>query len=93
MRSSSRIVRTAKYLLSDITHFSRLVIKLPLRNYQIEPLQHVIRSILFYEGLEFLIIMPRQSGKNEAIAQLLTYLMHLFQKLGGNIVYGAAGDG
>lgn len=89
---TSRIVTTAKYLLSDIAHFSKLVIKVPLRSYQIEPIQAVIRSVLFYEGHEFLIIMPRQSGKNEAVAQMLTYLLTLFQMLGGNIVYGAIGD-
>lgn len=92
MPSTSRVVRTAKFLLSNIANFSNLVIKLPLRSYQLEPLQPIIESVLFGYGREFLIIMPRQSGKNEAIAQLLCYLLHLFQYLGGNIVYGAVGD-
>ena len=88
----SRIVRTAKYLLSNIRHFSNLVLKVPLRAYQLEPLQHVIESVLFRQGLEFMVVMPRQSGKNEAVAQLLTYLLTLFQYTGGNLIHAAMGD-
>jgi len=33
------------------------------------------------------------SGKNEAIAQLLAYLLNLFQRVGGHIIYGAIGNG
>jgi hypothetical protein len=43
--------------------------------------------------MEFLLIFPRQSGKNEAIAHLLVYLLNLFQRVGGSIVFGAIADG
>jgi hypothetical protein len=89
----SLLARTAKRKLSDITHFSNLVIKVPLRPYQLTPLQPVIDSILHQRGTEFLVIYPRQAGKNEAIAQLLVYLLNLFHRVGGNIVYGATADG
>ena len=86
------IVRGARFLLSDITWFAHLVIRQPLRSYQIAALRPIIQSILNQDGYEFLLVFPRQSGKNEAIAQLLTYLLNLFARTGGNIVYGATGD-
>lgn len=52
----------------------------------------VLDSVLNRKGYEFLLVFPRQSGKNEAVAQLLAYLLNLFQRVGGNVVYGALGD-
>lgn len=83
----------AKAILKEIPLFSRHVLKMPLRHYQIAPLQRVIDSILTGAGDEILIIFPRQAGKNEALAHLLAYLLNLFQRSGGTIVYGAIGDG
>jgi hypothetical protein len=90
---TSRVVRAAKALLSDMERFSSLVLRRPLRHYQLEPLRAIVDSVLNRKGLEFLLIFPRQSGKNEAVAQLLVYLLNILQRVGGNIVYGATGDG
>jgi hypothetical protein len=38
-------------------------------------------------------VFPRQSGKNEAVAQLLVYLLNLLQQQEGQMVFGAVGDG
>lgn len=89
----STATRAAKTLLREIQHFSRLVIGMELHPYQLTPLRHIIDSILNRDGREFLLIFPRQSGKNEAVAHLLVYLLNIYQKAGGNIVYGAIGDG
>ncbi|WP_374687472.1 hypothetical protein [Promineifilum sp.] len=83
----------AGYVLDDIERFSRLVIGLPLYEYQVEPLRAVIDSVLHRRGREFLLVFPRQSGKNEAVAHLLVYLLAVMQRRGGQIVYGAVGDG
>lgn len=88
-----RMVAVAKRLLSNIELFSRYVLRLPLRRYQLEPIQAVLDSVLHRRGLEFLLVFPRQSGKNEVVAHLLVYLMNLFQRVGGNMVFGAIGDG
>jgi hypothetical protein len=88
----SFVVRTFRQVVIDIDTFSRVVLEAPLRSYQLAPLRAVLDSVLSKEGLEFLLVFPRQSGKNEAVAQLLTYLLNLFQRIGGNIVYGATGD-
>ncbi len=76
-------------LLTDITRFSELVLRLPLRPYQIRPLRAILSSVLRRQGLEFLLVFPRQSGKNEAVAHLLAYLLNIYRRAGGNIVYGA----
>lgn len=79
--------------LATIENFSRYILNFPLYQYQIKPLLAVIQSVLHHQGLEFLLIFPRQSGKNEAVAHLLVYLLNLYQRTGGQIVYGAIGDG
>lgn len=87
-----RIQTIAKKILGRIDLFSHLVLGIPLYSYQVKPIVAVIDSIINHRGLEFLIIFPRQSGKNEAVAQLLVYLLNIFQRTGGNVVYGAIGD-
>lgn len=72
--------------------FSELVLKMPLRPYQIETIIPITESVLRKLGREFLIVMPRQSGKNEAIAHMLVYLLNVLQRIGGNIIYGGLGD-
>ncbi len=89
----SRIGRAARLLLNDISLFSKIVIRVPLYDYQLRPVRLVLESVLRKEGLEFLLVFPRQSGKNEAVAQLQVYLLNLFQRIGGNMVFGATGDG
>jgi len=42
---------------------------------------------------DFLLIFPRQSGKNEAVAHLLVYLLNLLQRSGGAIGDGGKGNG
>jgi hypothetical protein len=87
----SRVAAAAKKLLGDIRYFSSLVIRIPLRQYQLTPIHAVLDSVINRRGLEFLLVFPRQSGKNEAIAQMLAYLLNLLQRVGGNIVYAAIG--
>ncbi len=83
----------ANAILTDIEQFSRHIIGVPLYPYQVEPLRAIIDSVLRRRGREFLLVFPRQSGKNEAVAQLLVYLLVILQRRGGQIVYGAVGDG
>ena len=89
----SLISTAARAILSRIEYFSRAVLRLPLRQYQTDPATAVIKSVLHQQGLEFLIVMPRQSGKNELVAHILVYLLNLYQRTGGNIVFAAIGDG
>ena len=80
------VTTTAKYFLSDISVFSRLILERPLRAYQLEPAYHILQSILHGRGLEFAVVMSRQAGKNELTAQLEAYLLNLYHVRGGQIV-------
>ncbi len=53
---------------------------LTLRAYQAEPAQAIIDSVLGKQGGNFVIIFPRQSGKNEIQAQIQAYLLTVFSK-------------
>lgn len=83
----------ARAILKDIGRFSRIVLGMRLYSYQVDPLRAIIDSVLSRKGYEFLLVFPRQSGKNEAVAHLLVYLLVLLQRRGGQIVFGAIADG
>ena len=83
----------AKTVLRRIDLFSRHVLRVPLYGYQLRPLHAIVDSILNQKGQDFLLVFPRQSGKNEAVAHLLIYLLNLLQRRGGAIVFAAIGDG
>ena len=83
----------ATLLLRRIDLFSRHVLGIPLYAYQLAPLQAILDSVLNRRGHDFLLIFPRQAGKNEAVAHLFVFLLNLLQRSGGSIVFAAIGDG
>jgi hypothetical protein len=87
-----KVVAATRHVLLDIESFSRYVLKTPLYAYQLDPARAIMESIAGSRGDEILLIMSRQSGKNETVSQLLTYLLNLLHRTGGNIVYAAIGD-
>lgn len=56
------------------------------RPYQLPPLSAIVDSVRRRLGRSFIVVFPRQSGKNEIQAVLISYLMFLFQNEGGDIV-------
>ncbi|HEY5269445.1 MAG TPA: hypothetical protein VII97_03855 [Anaerolineales bacterium] len=64
-------------LVTRLEDFSRFGIGIPLRPYQQEVADAILKSILGRLGLSFVIIFPRQSGKNEAQAHIEAYLLCL----------------
>ena len=81
------MIQRLKKVLLSIQLFSALVIMLPLYGYQVAPANAVIDSCLNRKGMEFLWVFPRQSGKDETIAQLCTFLLTLFHRLEACIVH------
>ncbi len=81
--------RALRRLLTDVGLFSRHVVGVPLRSYQLEPARAIVDSVLRRRGLTFTIMMSRQAGKNELSAQLETFLLTLYQRRGGSIVKAA----
>lgn len=79
--NSSIYVQTTKKLLRDPFLFVSAASRIRLRNYQREVFMAVIDSVLQRKGLTFVVMFPRQSGKNELQAQIETYLLSLLSQL------------
>jgi len=80
-------------VLGELGVFSREVLGRPLYGYQLKAARAVLESVQRREGHEFLLVMARQSGKNELVSQLLCYLLNVLRRGGGNMVYAAIGEG
>ena len=81
--SEPELRRVIRAFLSDVRLFSKLVLRRPLRSYQLEPARAIVDSVLRRKGLTFAVVMSRQAGKNELSAQVEAYLMNLFQRVPG----------
>lgn len=75
--------------LSDIELFSRLVLRRPLRSYQLAVARAIVGSVLEGRGLTFAVMMARQAGKNETSAQVEAFLLNYFRRRGGYLVKAA----
>jgi hypothetical protein len=62
-------------ILKDVTTFAERGTGLKLRKYQEEVALAIARSISQSQGLTFVVIFPRQSGKNELQAQIEAFLL------------------
>jgi hypothetical protein len=82
--------KSLKKVLSDVGWFSQYLLRdKALRAYQLDPARAIVKSILDGGGEKFVICFSRQSGKDEMLAQLMAYLLTVFQAAGGQIVVGA----
>lgn len=75
-----------KELLRDVDGFVEFVSGLKLRAYQRGVARCIVDSIIHRRGRTFIVIFPRQSGKNELQAQLEAYLLTLYSQVGGEMV-------
>ncbi len=73
-------------LLRDVVLFCALASQIKLRRYQEAVARAVVNSVVKKLGHSFVVLFPRQSGKNELQAQLETYLLLLYSELEGEIV-------
>ncbi len=71
-------VMGTKKLLQEPRLFARFASGRKLREYQAGVCEAICDSVLHGRGLTFVVMFPRQSGKNELQAQLETYLLALF---------------
>ncbi len=60
--------------------------KILLRPYQVQIAKAVRDSVLNHRGLTFVIILPRQSGKNELQSHIFAWLLFRYSRMGGRIV-------
>jgi len=73
----TNLVEIFKKLLRDVVLFVRYASGLKLRRYQEAVARAIVHSVLHHQGLSFVVIFPRQSGKNELQAQIQAYLLTL----------------
>ncbi|MDO9546625.1 MAG: hypothetical protein Q7J07_07745 [Pelolinea sp.] len=78
MSNISQIKNLIISALRDVDTFVDSCSQIKLRDYQKGVAQAVVKSVLDRAGRSFVIMFPRQSGKNELQAQLETYLLTLF---------------
>ncbi len=84
--NSKAFARLAVKALQDISCFCEEASELTLREYQKAPAYAILKSIQEKAGRSFVVMFPRQSGKNELQAQLEAYLFCLFYLMNGEIV-------
>lgn len=73
------------YFMADIYRFCALVPGFRLRRYQLEVASRIREAVIGGEGGSFVVVFPRQSGKNELQAHLEAFCLVLFFE-GGELV-------
>lgn len=73
-------------IMQDPVIFTSSNARISLRRYQIGVIQSITDSVLNGRGISFIVMFPRQSGKNELQAQLEAYLLAGFCLFGAEIV-------
>lgn len=74
----STTIQTVKAITRTFDNFTSRAGRIKLRPYQLDPANAIIQSIRENRGETFVLIISRQAGKDELLANLLTYLMTLF---------------
>lgn len=83
----STLVQTIKSIAKTFDRFTSRGGAIKLRPYQLEPAETILRSIRENLGLTVVIIISRQAGKDEMLANLVTYLLNLYAHRERGIVY------
>ena len=66
--------------------FSYVNGNIALRGYQLDVARHILRSVLHQQGLSFVVMFPRQSGKNELQAQIEAFILSALCFSGAEII-------
>lgn len=72
--------------LRQVEHFTQVLGGITLRGYQLAAARAIANAVLSEQGLSFVVMFPRQSGKNLMQAQLEVYLMALLAERGAAMV-------
>ncbi len=81
-----QLVRVMRMILEDVCLFSQVFNRITLRSYQKAAAHAIIQSVRQRQGLSFVVMFPRQSGKNELQALLEVFLLVLFSEEGAEMV-------
>jgi hypothetical protein len=78
---TTKLARRIGKLLEDPEMYILQVLNIQLRPYQAEPLSRILESIEGHLGDSFVLIFPRQAGKDEFLIDLKLYLADLYSVL------------
>ena len=87
MTPGKYMTRMIKQYLRRPAQFADQFGSVKLRPYQVEAVNAVVSSIFHRRGMEFVWIFPRQSGKDENLAVLISYLLTYYSDKSGEIVF------
>jgi len=82
----STLVQTIATILRSFDNFTLRGGGLRMWKYQTEPANAIIDSVLHGKGLTFIVIISRQSGKDEMLANLLAYLLRLLSHIEAKMI-------
>lgn len=81
---------TLHRLLTNLDAWSsELLPNRALRPYQVSPAEAILRDIDSGGGNQFAVVFSRQAGKDEMLAQMLSYLLTRRSRSGGSVVVAA----
>ncbi len=69
------LIEVCKEILRDVSRFCEEASGIRLRSYQQEVANAIVDSAIRGKGMSFVVVFPRQSGKNELQAQIEAYLL------------------
>jgi hypothetical protein len=75
----SDLTSRARVMQRNAYNFALLAGGIGLRPYQVEPIEAIWESVRTKAGRTFVIVISRQSGKDELLCHLKMYLLHRFQ--------------
>jgi len=84
--AGSQVILQCRRAMADLDTFIETCSTIKLREYQRGVAEAVFRSIQERAGRSFVVMFPRQSGKNELQAQLETYLLCCFYLMDAEMV-------
>jgi hypothetical protein len=74
----STLVQTIKAIVRTFDRFTERGGALRMRTYQLEPADAILQSIFNNYGDTIVLIISRQAGKDELLANLISYLLNLY---------------
>lgn len=90
MPDGARLADALRPLIADVGEYSRVLLPAQkLRDYQLTPARAIADSVVNGRGRQFSVVFSRQAGKDETLAQLLSWLLTRYQRSGGAVVFGA----
>ncbi len=84
--ANNQVILQCRRAMADVDTFIETCSTIKLRDYQRGVAEAVFRSIRERAGRSFVVMFPRQSGKNELQAQLETYLLCCYYLMNAEMV-------